>query len=151
MRRYAFARGMCLLKASFGTPIDAQGALELTVSPRFSSAPATLRIRATTSPDAATRAVMNVADSHTFFRASEVPIAGENAPRTVTVEDKNLPAGTYAIHSVLVGAAGKQLAAADAEVICLGSVAIDAFGDRSSGRRLGSNHAGSPHRGEQPV
>ena len=120
MRRYAFAMGMCLLTGSLGTPIDAQGALELNVSPRFSSAPATLRIRATIPPDAANRAVMIVADSDAFFRASEVPLSGENAPRSVMVEYKNLPAGNYAIHGVLVGVGGKQLAAADAAVTLVG-------------------------------
>jgi hypothetical protein len=82
------------------------------VSPAVSWAPATLRIRATVAPDAANRAIAIIADSDDFFRSSEVPLEGEQAPRTTLIEYRNLPPGTYEIHGVLVGSRGKELAVA---------------------------------------
>jgi hypothetical protein len=108
--------GVLLLAGSLG----ARSPLDLHVSPAVSSAPATLRIRATVAPDADNRAVAIIADSESFFRSSEVQLEGDKAPRNIQIEYRDLPAGRYEIRGVLVGSRGKRLAVAYSTVTVTG-------------------------------
>ena len=117
MKILALAAGLLVLAAS--RP-GAAPMLDVHVSPSYSAAPATVRIRVTVAPAADNRAVAIVADSEDFFRSSEVPLEGDRAPRTVFVEYRSLPAGTYQIRGVLVGSHGQQLAVAHRDVVVSG-------------------------------
>jgi hypothetical protein len=118
MKTGKLAAGMLLL---IGPSVGARSSVDLHVSPTVATAPATLRIRATVAPNADNRAVAIIADSDYFFRSSELPLEGDNAPRNVDVEYRNLPAGTYDISGVVIGPRGKQLAIAHSTVTIIGS------------------------------
>jgi hypothetical protein len=92
----------------------------LHASPSVTAAPAVVRIRVSVAPDAANRAVAVIADSDDLFGSSEVPLPGERAPRTIFVEFRSLPAGTYEIRGVRVGSGGHALAEARAHVVVTG-------------------------------
>jgi hypothetical protein len=84
----------------------AETRLRIEVSPRISSAPAVVRIRAIVAPDAANRALHIVADSGSFYRSSMVPLDGANAARVTETTLKNLPGGEYEVTVALVYANG---------------------------------------------
>jgi hypothetical protein len=102
------------------TSLSANPSLDLHISPTVSAAPATLRARATVVPDADNRALTFSADSQSFFRSSEVQLDGDKAPRTILMEFRDLPAGTYEVSAVLNGSSRKQLAAVHSTVIVTG-------------------------------
>jgi len=103
-----------------GSHIDADPLLKLRVSPALSAAPATVRIRLTVAPDVANRAVTVSAVSEDFVRSSQVPLEGDQAPRTIFVEYPSLPAGQYEVRGVVVGSHGEALAMARAGIIVTG-------------------------------
>lgn len=80
--------------------------LRIDVSPRVSTAPAAVRVRAFVTPDAANRALEVVADSDTFYRSSLVPLDGANAAPITETVFKNLPGGEYQVTVALVAADG---------------------------------------------
>jgi uncharacterized protein (DUF2141 family) len=102
------------------TSLGARQLLDLHISPSVSTAPATFKVRATVPPDADNRAITFSADSESFFRSSEVQLDGDKAPRTILMEFRDLPAGTYEVSAVLNGAGGKQLAGAHSTVVVTG-------------------------------
>ena len=103
-----------------GPSLGAQPTLDLHVSPAVSTAPATVRIRITVPPDAGNRALAIVADSDVYSRSSQVALEGENSPRNIFLEYRNLPAGTYQVRGVLVNLEGKQVAVANSIVTIIG-------------------------------
>ena len=103
-----------------GLPLGAKSTLDLQVSPMVAMAPATLRIRIAVPPDAGNRAIAVFADSEAFFRSSQVPLEGESAPRTLHLDYRSMPPGTYQISSLLLGAGGKVLALAQKTVTVIG-------------------------------
>ena len=80
--------------------------LHIEVSPRISSAPAVVRIRAIVAPDAANRALHIAADSGSFYRSSMVPLDGANAAQVTETTLKNLPGGEYEVTVALVDTNG---------------------------------------------
>jgi hypothetical protein len=84
----------------------AETRLRIEVSPRISSAPAVVRIRAIVAPDAANRALHIVADSGSFYRSSMVPLDGANAAQVTETTLKNLPGGEYEVTVALVDTNG---------------------------------------------
>jgi hypothetical protein len=80
--------------------------LRIEVSPRISSAPAALTIRAWVTPDAGNRALQVVADSDSFYRSSMVPLDGANAALITETIFKGLPGGEYEVSVALVAANG---------------------------------------------
>jgi len=82
--------------------------LRIDVTPRVSSAPAAVRIRAIVTPDAANRALQIVADSGAFYRSSMVPLDGANAAAVTETMLKNLPGGEYEVSVTLVDANGRR-------------------------------------------
>ena len=97
-------------------PLGAGERLTLRVSPAVSFAPANLVVRATIQADRANRSVEVVAESNDFYRASEIELDGENAPRTNTFEFRSLPSGTYEVRVTVRGGGGQALANVRQEV-----------------------------------
>jgi hypothetical protein len=92
--------------------VGAKEPLSMRVYPAVSFAPADLVIRTSIEPDANNRAMEVVADSGEFYRASEIQLEGDRAPKTTTFEFRSLPPGEYAVTAVVVGADGRQRALA---------------------------------------
>jgi hypothetical protein len=95
-----------LVSAASGDATDAR--LRIDVTPRVSTAPAVVRVRAIVTPDAANRALRIVADSGTFYRSSLVPLDGANAAAVTETTLKNLPGGEYEVTVTLVEANGRR-------------------------------------------
>ena len=70
------------LLASAGTGHGGD-ALRIAVSPAMSFAPTTLNIQARLVPSADNRGIELVAECADFYRSSEIPLEGENAPTTI--------------------------------------------------------------------
>jgi hypothetical protein len=96
--------------------VAAKQPLSIRVSPATAFAPANLVVRASIEPDTANRAVEIVADSDEFYRSSLVPLDGERAPRTSTLEFRGCPPGQYEVFAGLIGADGRARAIARAHV-----------------------------------
>ena len=86
-----------LLMATTTLPLGAGEPITMRVSPAVAFAPANLIVRATIEADSENRAVVVTADSADFYRASEMQLNGEQAPRTNTFEFRSLPPGSYEI------------------------------------------------------
>jgi hypothetical protein len=85
----------------------ADSGLRIEVTPRISSAPAQVRIRAIVSPSAENRGLRIVADSRDYFRSSYVPLDGDNAALITETSFKNLPGGDYEISVTLLDVEGQ--------------------------------------------
>jgi hypothetical protein len=90
-------------------PLGADQRLTLKVSPAVAFAPANLIVRTMVEADERNRAIAIVAESPDFYRASEVQLDGDQAPRTTTFELRSLPSGTYRITATLLDAQKKPL------------------------------------------
>lgn len=97
--------------------------LRIEVSPRVSSAPAAVTIRAYVTPDSANRALQVVADSGSFYRSSMVPLDGANAALITETVYKGLPGGEYEVSVVLVAANGRRTV--DKRVVRVTSSLVD--------------------------
>ena len=86
----------------------AESRLRIEVSPRVSSAPAVVRIRAIVTPDAANRALEIVVDSGDYYRSSIVYLDGANAATVTETTLKNVPGGDYEVSVALVEAGGRR-------------------------------------------
>jgi hypothetical protein len=84
--------------------------LAMRVSPAVSMAPADLIVRMTIEANASNRAIQIIAESADFYRSSEIPLDGANAPRSTRFAFRSLPGGVYTVRAVLKGA-GEQLLA----------------------------------------
>ena len=91
-------------------PLGAGERLIMSVSPAVSFAPAHLMVRAMIEADGENRGMKVVAESNDFYRASEVELDGDKAPRTNLFEFRSLPPGDYQVTATLLGADGHQLA-----------------------------------------
>ena len=60
------------------------------------------------------------ADSRDFYRSSEIPLNGEDAPRTTVVDLTNLPAGTYQVTAMLIDVQGGMTAMQQFTFVCRG-------------------------------
>jgi hypothetical protein len=90
-------------------PASAGERLTLHVSPSVAFAPADLVVRTTVQADARNRAITIVAESEDFYRASEVQLDGDKAPRSTTFEFRSLPSGNYQVTATLLGADDQPL------------------------------------------
>lgn len=87
----------------------AENRLRIEVTPRISTAPAAVRIRAYVTPDAANRALQVVADSGEFYRSSIVALDGANAALITETVYRDLPSGEYEVSVALVAANGGRI------------------------------------------
>jgi hypothetical protein len=86
--------GICGLIALAVLPADGE-TVTIKVTPEKSFAPASIVIRARIEPSAANRALAIIADGENFYRSSEIPLEGEQAPKTFELSLKSLPGGEY--------------------------------------------------------
>lgn len=112
---------LCSLLMLTAAPMRARDPLAVHVSPSVCFAPANLIVRTTIEADAANRAVNIVAESPEFYRASEIQLDGDKAPRTTVFEFRSLPSGTYEVKATLIGESGKPRAFVRQEVNVIAS------------------------------
>lgn len=105
-------RMLVLGLALAGTTAAGKDAVSIRVSPAVSFAPAHLIIQTRIEPDDNNRAIEVVAHSEEFYRSSTIPLEGERAPRTTTVQFVSLPSGDYEVTAALIGADGQRRALA---------------------------------------
>ncbi len=111
--------GFLMLAAA--APLGAGDVLTIKVSPNVTFAPANLMVFTTVQADAANRAIAIVADSGDFYRASEVELDGDKAPRTTMFEFRSLPSGNYRVTATLYDRNGNARALARSVVDVLAS------------------------------
>ena len=92
------------------TPSDANECMSMKVSPRQALAPVNLRVSVRVEPNADNRVLTIVADSEEFYRSSQIPLEGDRAPKTFTIEYPNVPGGQYQVTSVLFNGMGRERA-----------------------------------------
>jgi len=90
--------------------------LSMTVDPSVSFAPAELRVRLDVTPSARNRSLVVVAESEDFYRSSEMPLAAEEAPRSVTVQFRGLPRGDYSVSGEIRDVDGRPVATVHQEI-----------------------------------
>jgi hypothetical protein len=110
------ALGICGLLALTVLPADGGQALSVKVTPLKSFAPAMLRVLVRIGPNANNRSLALIADGENFYRSSEVPLAGNAAPKLIEFSWPSLPEGEYSILAVLSDAAGRERAVAHESV-----------------------------------
>lgn len=76
------------------------------VYPRYTKAPATMRIEVSVEPAAGNRTLEFVIDSPGYYRSSTIALGGERAPRLHAVQFRSIPAGAYHVRVSLTGAGG---------------------------------------------
>jgi hypothetical protein len=118
MRAHLVAAALFL---SSGLFVAAKDPLTMAVSPVQSFAPTNLTIRVHLEPDADNRALVVVAESGEFYRSSRIQLDGADAPRTISLEMRNLPGGNYDVRGALINSTGRERAAVRTQVIVLGS------------------------------
>jgi hypothetical protein len=120
VRIFAFA-----LLVSSAVPLNANERLTMAVSPAQSFAPTNLTIRVQVEPNGENRALEVVAESGEYYRSSRIQLDGADAPRTISLEIRNLPGGDYEVRGALIDGAGRERAAVRRQVIVLGSSGHD--------------------------
>lgn len=125
MRLQIFAAAW-LLSLAVSVKVKANEPLSMAVSPAQSFAPTNLTIRVRVEPDDVNRALEVVAESGTYCRSSQIPLEGSQAPRTISIEFRNVPGGDDDVRGTLTGSAGKQRAAVRLHVIVIDPAATGA-------------------------
>jgi len=104
--------GICGLVVLTVLPVNGGQPITLRVTPLQSFAPATVRVTARIEPSAANRALTIVADGSEFYRSSEFPLEGDQAPKTFELFFPNLPGGEYEVYAYLMDSLGQRRAIA---------------------------------------
>jgi len=73
----------------------------LKVGPAVSFEPGNIRITSRVEPSAANRSLVIEVESASHYSSSELPLDGEQAPRSRSIFLKNLPAGEYEVIATL--------------------------------------------------
>jgi hypothetical protein len=118
MRVHIVAAALFLSSAVF---VTAKDPLTMAVSPVQSFAPTNLTIRVHVEPDADNRTLEVVAESGEYYRSSRIQLDGADAPRTISLEIRNLPGGDYDVRSALINRVGRERAAVRTQIVVLGS------------------------------
>jgi len=93
-------------------PVSGDQRLSVNVAPAGSFAPANLRVRVRIDPSLDNRSLVIVADGENFYRSSEMPLQGDQAPRIIELWLPNVPGGEYAVYAALRDASGHERAVA---------------------------------------
>src|SRR5262245_30723410 len=80
------------------------------VTPSVAIAPAHLVVRTMIQANQANRSIEISAESDDFFRSSQIPLDGDNAPIKSQFEFRSVPGGQYVIQAVLKGSNEEPLA-----------------------------------------
>jgi hypothetical protein len=100
----ALFSGICLLAVV--PTLNSSERLALRVSPSVAFAPAALTVSVTVAADEQNRALQVIAESSDFYRSSEIPLEGRNAPALSVFTFRDLPPGLYSMTGILTGANG---------------------------------------------
>ena len=111
------------LSSAVSTHADAP--LTMTVSTVQAFAPMNLTIRFRIEPDAGNRALEVVAESGQYYRSSRIQLDGDEAPRTISLEMRNLPVGDYDVRGTLINNAGRQRLAISKQVVVIASAGTE--------------------------
>jgi hypothetical protein len=122
VRFFAFAFALLV---SSTVRVNATERLTIAVSPVQSFAPTNLTIRVQVQPDGDNRALEVVAESGAYYRSSRIQLDGADAPRTISLEIRNLPGGDYEVRGALIDGSGRERAVARRQVVVLGSSGDD--------------------------
>jgi hypothetical protein len=112
----AFA-ALAALGATAGDAADDR--LRIDVYPRFTAAPAAVRVRAMVAPDEKNRSLEVVADGGNYYRSSLIHLDGADAATVTEMMLKNLPAGRYDVTVLLTDTNGNA-ARRSSEVVVTG-------------------------------
>lgn len=104
IRQTALFFGICLLTAA--PALNSSERLTMRVSPTVAYAPAFLTVSITVPADDKNRSLQVIAESSDFYRSSEIPLEGRNAPALSVFTFRDLPPGLYSMTGVLTGANG---------------------------------------------
>jgi hypothetical protein len=104
IRQTALFLGICLLTAA--PALNSSERLTMRVSPTVAYAPAFLTVSITVPADDKNRSLQVIAESPDFYRSSEIPLEGRNAPALSVFTFRDLPPGLYSMTGVLTGANG---------------------------------------------
>ena len=100
--------------------VAADEPVSIRVSPAQSFAPANLLIQVSVEPHAGNRAIDIVAVSDNCYRSSTIPLDGDDAPKTTTLQYNGLPSGEYEVTAALITGDGKRKAVARAQANVIG-------------------------------
>jgi hypothetical protein len=114
--RIALIGATTLLATITAVRFAAASPLTMTVAPHMAFAPADLRVRVDVPRSPQNRTLLVVAESDQFYRSSEMPLDGEDAPRTILVQFRSLPDGEYQVRGETRDQDGRILAAVRREV-----------------------------------
>jgi hypothetical protein len=99
MVKIAVALAIALVAGSSAT--QARTDLTVSVTPRISPAPATVRINVVVEPDDRNRVLVLEADSGDYYTSSSVELDGSNSGRLQPFTFVDLPAGDYVVTAVV--------------------------------------------------
>jgi hypothetical protein len=100
--------GSCVWLLLAAGTLNGNEALSMRVSPAVAFAPGFLTVTVSVQADADNRSLQIVAESPDFYRSSQIPLDGQNAPRLSRFEFGNLPTGLYQVSGVLIGTNGPR-------------------------------------------
>jgi len=106
-RHAALFFGLCVFGLVPST-LNGGEALQMKVSPAVQRAPAMLTVRVLVESSAENRLLQVVAESDSFYRASEVEIDGANSSPLRVFQFRGLPTGRYEVTGVLLGTQGRR-------------------------------------------
>ena len=98
----------------------AEERLRIDVYPRFTGAPAAVRVRATVARDEKNRSLVVVADGGNYYRSSLIHLDGADAATVTEMMLNNVPAGRYAVTVVLTDKDGGETSKSS-EVVVTGN------------------------------
>ena len=104
---------------------SAKDNIEIRLSGRYFSAPATVQMIVAVEPDAQNRTLRVEANGSKMYTASEVELAGDREQRLHTIQFKDLPVGKYMLRAQVLSTSAVR-SQAEACIIVTG------FGDDSS-------------------
>jgi hypothetical protein len=76
----------------------------------MSFAPSNLRVLTRLVRSDENRTLDLVIDSEDFYRSTQIPLEGEQAPAIITIEFRDVPRGEYEVYGVLTDRAGERRA-----------------------------------------
>ncbi len=112
---------MGIVLALAGRHAGAGARVAMQVSPQLTYAPANLFVRTTVDARPDNRTLEVTAESDDFYRSSQIPLAGEAAPRVSFFQFHSLPAGQYIVTASVLGVDGDALARTEVKARVIGA------------------------------
>jgi hypothetical protein len=113
-RMVVLASAAALLFGTGAVVVAKDEPILITVGPSISFEPGNVRIISRVEPSADNRALVIEVESGSHYSSSEVPLQGEQAPRSRSMFLKNLPAGNYQVVATVRTATGAATVARNA-------------------------------------